>query len=119
MDQAIILAASLAIKSGSAMSNMFKDMINDKEDILVKVENCVYEDNLGILGWYGNKRMIMGSREQMKHHDIKLPDMKKVRKYAGDSTEIIYLSVADGKRGFISGQDHRLDYHRTKNSGGI
>lgn len=94
LDQAIILAASLAIKSGSAMSNMFKDMINDKEDILVKVENCVYEDNLGILGWYGNKRMIMGSREQMKHHDIKLPDMKKVRKYAGDSTEIIYLSVA-------------------------
>ncbi len=94
LDQAIILAASLAIKSGSAMSNMFKDMINDKEDILVKVENCVYEDNLGILGWFGNKRMIMGSREQMKHHDIKLPDMKKVRKYAGDNTEIIYLSVA-------------------------
>lgn len=94
LDQAIILAASLAIKSGSAMSNMFKDMINDKDDILVKVENCVYEDNLGILGWYGTKRMIMGSREQMKHHDIKLPDMKKVRKYAGDSTEIIYLSVA-------------------------
>ncbi len=94
LDQAIILAASLAIKSNSAMSNMFKDMINDKEDILVKVENCVYEDNLGILGWFGNKRMIMGSREQMKHHDIKLPDMKKVRKYANDSTEIIYLSVA-------------------------
>lgn len=94
LDQAIILAASLAIKSNSAMSNMFKDMINDKDDILVKVENCVYEDNLGILGWFGNKRMIMGSREQMKHHDIKLPDMKKVRKYANDNTEIIYLSVA-------------------------
>ncbi|MCM1055651.1 MAG: hypothetical protein NC394_09035 [Bacteroides sp.] len=94
LDQAIILAASLAIKSGSAMSNMFKDMINDKEDILVKVENCVYEDNLGILGWYGNKRMIMGSREQMKHHDIKVPDMKKVKRYAKDTTEIIYLSVA-------------------------
>lgn len=94
LDQAIILAASLAIKSGSAMSNMFRDMINDKEDILVKVENCVYEDNLGILGWYGNKRMIMGSREQMKHHDIKVPDMKKVKKYAKDATETIYLSVA-------------------------
>lgn len=94
LDEAIILAASLAIKSGSAMSNMFKDMINDKEDILIKVENCVYEDNLGILGWYGNKRMIMGSREQMKHHDIKVPDMKKVKRYAKDVTETIYLSVA-------------------------
>ena len=93
LDQAIILAASLAIKSGSVMSNMFKDIINDKDDILVKVENCVYEDNMGVLGWYGNKRMIMGSREQMKHHDIKVPDMKKVNRYTSENTETIYLSV--------------------------
>ena len=93
LDQAIILAASLAIKSGSVMSGMFRDIINDKDDILVKVENCVYEDNMGVLGWYGNKRMIMGSREQMKHHDIKVPDMKKVNRYTGENTETIYLSV--------------------------
>lgn len=93
LDQAIILAASLAIQSGSVMSNMFKNMINDKEEILVKVENCVYEDNLGVLGWYGTRRMIMGSRDQMKRHDIKVPEMKKVNKYAKDYTETIYLSV--------------------------
>lgn len=93
LDQAIILAASLAIKSGSVMSPMFRNMINDKEDILVKVENCVYEDNLGVLGWYGNKRMMLGGREQMKRHDIKLPDMKKYNKYVTDSTETIFLSV--------------------------
>ena len=93
LDQAIILAASLAIKSGSVMSSMFKDIINDKDDILVKVENCVYEDNMGVLGWYGNKRMIMGSREQMKHHDIKVPDAKKVKRYTTENTETIYLSV--------------------------
>ncbi len=93
LDQAIILAASLAIKSGSVMSNMFRNMINDKDDILVKVENCVYEDNLGVLGWYGNKRMILGGKEQMKRHDIKLPDMRKYNKYVTDSTETIFLSV--------------------------
>lgn len=93
LDQAIILAASLAIKSGSVMSNMFKNMINDKEEILVKVENCVYEDNLGVLGWYGNKRMMMGGRELMKRHDVKLPDMKKYSKYVTDSTDTIFLSV--------------------------
>lgn len=93
LDQAIILAASLAIQSGSVMSNMFKNMINDKEEILVKVENCVYEDNLGVLGWYGTRRMIMGSRDQMKRHDIKVPEMKKINKYAKDYTETIYLSV--------------------------
>ncbi len=94
LDQAIILAASLAIKSGSMMSEMFRDMINDKDDILVKVDNCVYEDNMGVLGWFGNKRMIMGSRDQMKHHDIKVPDQEKLTKYMGENTEAIYLSVA-------------------------
>lgn len=93
LDQAIILAASLAIQSGSVMSNMFKNMINDKENILVKVENCVYEDNLGVLGWYGTRRMIMGSRDQMKRHDIKVPEMKKVNRFTKDNTETIYLSV--------------------------
>ena len=93
LDQAIILAASLAIKSGSVMSGMFRDIINDKDDILVKVDNCVYEDNMGVLGWYGNKRMIMGNREQMKHHDIQVPDAKKVKRYTTDNTETIYLSV--------------------------
>lgn len=93
LDQAIILAASLAIKSGSIMSSMFRDMINDKEDILVKIENMVYEDNMGILGWYGSRRIIMGSREQMKHHDIKVPDMHKVNKIAGENTETVYMSL--------------------------
>ncbi len=93
LDQAIILAASLAIKSGSVLSNMFRDMINDKEEILAKIDNCVYEDNMGVLGWFGNKRMIMGNREQMKHHDIKIPDMKKVRKYTNENTDTLYLAV--------------------------
>lgn len=93
LDQAIILAASLAIKSGSVLSHMFRDMINDKEEILAKIDNCVYEDNMGILGWFGNKRMIMGNREQMKHHDIKIPDMEKVRKYSTDTNDTLYLAV--------------------------
>ena len=93
IDQAIILAASLAIKSGSVMSNMFENMINSKDDILVPIENCVYEDNMGVMGWYGTKRLILGNREQMKHHDIKVPDMNKTRKYRSDNTDLVYLAV--------------------------
>ncbi len=93
LDQAIILAASLAIKSGSVMSNMFENMINRKEELLVPVENCVYEDNMGVMGWYGTKRLILGNREQMKHHDIKVPDLNKTRKYRTENTEFVYLAV--------------------------
>lgn len=93
LDQAIILAASLAIKSGSVMSHMFDNMINHKSELLAKIDNCVYEDDMGVMGWYGNKRLMLGSRDQMKHHDIKVPDVKKTKRYRTENTEIVYLAV--------------------------
>ena len=98
VDQAIILAGSLAIQSGSVLSKAFHDTVADRDDLLVKVENCVYEDNMGVLGWYGNKRLIMGNREHMLHHDIRIPEIAQVNKQLGigkqSSGEVLYLAVA-------------------------
>lgn len=92
LDQAIILAASLAIKSGSILSRLFYGMIAEKEELLVNVESCVYEDNMGVMGWYENKRLIMGNREHMKHHSIKVPEMSAIAKYCRGS-DAVYLAV--------------------------
>ena len=99
LEQAIILAGSLAIQSGSVLSKAFQDTMADRDDLLVKVENCVYEDNMGVLGWYGNKRLIMGNREHMLHHDIRIPEMAQVNKQLGidknkSTGEVLYLAVA-------------------------
>lgn len=93
IDEAILLAASLAIHSDSIMSYMFYDVIGGDKGLLSKVENCIYEDNLGISGWIGSRRMMLGNRDQMKNHHIEVPDAKKERKYCGDSSEIVYLAV--------------------------
>lgn len=99
VDQAIILAGSLAIQSGSVLSKAFHDTVADRDDLLVKVENCVFEDNMGVLGWYGNKRLIMGNREHMLHHDIRIPEIAQVNKQLGinekkSNGEVLYLAVA-------------------------
>lgn len=93
IDEAILLAASLAIHSNSIMSSMFYDVIGGDKSLLSKVENCIYEDNMGISGWIGSRRMMLGNREQMKSHHIEIPDRKKVRKYCSDSSEVVYLAV--------------------------
>ena len=93
LDQAIILAASLAIKSGSVMSGLFFDMIGGNKDMIADIDGCVYEDNMGVMGWYGAKRIIMGSREHMKHHSIKIPEMSAIAKYSRNGSDSVYLAV--------------------------
>lgn len=93
IDEAIITAASLAIKSGSILTYMFYDMIAGKDELLYKVDNCIYEVNMGISGWIGSKRIMLGNRDQMKHHGIKVPDIKKERKYCSENGDVVYLAV--------------------------
>ena len=94
IDDAIITAASLAIKSGSVLTSMFYDMIAGKSELLYDIDNCIYEVNMGISGWMGNKRVMLGNRDQMKHHDIKIPDLKKEQQYTSKFGDVIYLAVA-------------------------
>lgn len=93
LDQAIILAASLAIKSGSILSRLFYEMVGGKEELIEDIDSCVYEDNMGVMGWYGNKRLIMGNREHMKHHSIKVPEMSAITKYCRNGSDAVYLAV--------------------------
>ncbi|MCM1333716.1 MAG: hypothetical protein NC084_06950 [Bacteroides sp.] len=93
LDQAIILAASLSIKTGSIFSRLFFEMIGGKEELLEEIEGCVCEDNMGVLGWYGNKRLIMGNREHMKHHSIKVPELSAIAKYCRNGSDAVYLAV--------------------------
>lgn len=100
LDQAIILAASLAIKSGSILSRLFFEMINRNTDLIEEIEDCVYEDNMGVMGWYGTRRVFMGNREHMKHHSIKVPEMSAIAKYCRNGSDAVYLAV-DGELSIV------------------
>lgn len=93
LDQAIILAASLAVKCNSILSRLFFEMIGGKKEMLADIDGVVFEDNMGVMGWYGNKRLIMGNREHMKHHSIKVPELNAIAKYSRGGSEAVYLAV--------------------------
>ncbi|MDR2559720.1 MAG: hypothetical protein LBC86_09315 [Oscillospiraceae bacterium] len=93
IDGALITAASLAIKSGSILTPMFYDVVAGKSDMLYAIDNCIYEVNMGISGWMGNKRVMLGNRDQMKHHGIKVPDYKKEQQYTKKFGDVVYLAA--------------------------
>ena len=104
IDEAILIAASIAIQSDSAMSYLFYDVTMGDKELLRKVDNCIYEDNCGITGWIKSDRVMLGGRQLMEMHDIEVPDHK------GDE-EI--LKLADPVYLSIGGEIVAIFYIRT------
>ena len=94
VDEAILMAASLAIHTDGILSYPFYDMTLGNKDLLKKVDNCIYEDNCGVTGWIGTKRVMLGGRALMETHSIDLPNKKNERKYCPEGLEPVYLAVS-------------------------
>lgn len=94
IDEAIIYAASLAVSTDSILADPLFNMLNYKPALLKKVSNCVYESGLGVSGWIGSRRILLGSRDHMKSHGITVPDGKKESALNKKHDEVVYLAVA-------------------------
>lgn len=93
IDEAIIYAASLAVASDSVLSDALFHILNYKEELLRPVSGCVYENNLGVMGWIERRRVLLGTRAHMKAHEITVPNTKKEAIANKNNDEVIYLAV--------------------------
>ena len=64
--------------------------------ILPKVEAPVYEDGMGISGWVSGKRILVGNKALMEHHEIRLPNYNFEDEAAEKGLSAVYLST-EGK----------------------
>ena len=95
VDETLIYAISLAKNMNSILAPTLLDMLDGNWDMLCDVENCSYEDGLGICGWIDNKRVLMGNRELMEAHNIEnLPTKSKESELVGSKKDGIYISVS-------------------------
>ena len=94
IEEGILIAASLSCHAGSVLKSTFYKMLKGNIEMLYPVESYLYEDTLGLSGWIGNKRVLLGTRELMKNHSIEgLPSAAKEADYANGNT-VLYLSVS-------------------------
>ncbi len=93
IDDAIIYAASLAVSADSVLADAFFNMLNYKSALLKQVSNCVYESNLGVMGWIGSRRVLLGNRDHMKSHGVAVPEAKKEAAVNKNHDEVVYLAV--------------------------
>ena len=95
IDKAILYAASVLIQSCDTMSHVFMNVIQGKTEMLYDVDGVEYETGRGFSFWIGSTRMLLGTRDLMRAHEIELPSRDYENRYTKTSTrDAVYLAVS-------------------------
>lgn len=94
IDLAILYAASVLIKGCATLRDIFLAVIQGKSDMLYKVESLTVEPGRGFTAWVQNSRVVIGTREMLRRHDIDPPDIEVEMKYLQGGRLPVYLAVS-------------------------
>lgn len=94
IDEAIMDAAAVSIAEGGPLAAVFRRIITDRVDILQPVDSLVYEQDMGVSGWVGGRRVLVGNRRLLQNHGVDVPSNAYEERYAVDGRKLVYLSTA-------------------------
>ncbi len=93
IDRSIQDIAAVMIADGGPLAPEFRRIVEDKLAILPAVEAPVYEDGMGISGWVSGKRVLVGNKALMEHHEIHIPNYNFEEEAAEKGFSAVYLST--------------------------
>ena len=96
IDDAIIYAAAVIIKTKSPLAHVFDDVIIGKQSILPKVDSVQYEKQMGTSAWVYHKKVLVGNRNLLINHGVNVPKISFEQKYTRRNRKALYLAI-DGK----------------------
>lgn len=94
IDDVLLYAAALVIKSGGPLRECFEQVVDGRQDILPPVKELVYEDKLGIAARIHNQPVLLGNRNLLVHHNIEVPEKSLEERYSHNGRKVMYLAVA-------------------------
>ena len=94
IDEAILTAASLAVRAGGPLSMIFRRIIENKDELLYEVDSLVYEQGMGLSGWVEGRRVFVGNGRLLQNHGVDVPSVDYEARYAKDGRRLVYLSIA-------------------------
>jgi len=61
---------------------------------LQPVDTLVYEQDMGMSGWVGGRRVLIGNRRLLENHGVDVPSRDYEQRYVTGDRQIVYLSIA-------------------------
>ena len=95
IDRAILYAASVLNETHGALRGLFRQIIEDRTDILFPVKDLEQHRGLGFSGWCDNSRILIGTRRYLEKEGVSLPDEEYEAQHSKNGElQILYLAVS-------------------------
>ncbi|MDD4546168.1 MAG: hypothetical protein PHR24_02590 [Oscillospiraceae bacterium] len=93
IDEAILDAAAVSIAAGGPLSSVFRRVVQNRTEILKEVDTLVYEHEMGMSGWVGGRRVLIGNRRLLENHGVDVPSRDYEARYTKNGRQVVYLST--------------------------
>lgn len=93
IDEALLDAAAVSISAGGPLAGVFRRVIENKTEILPAVDSLVYEQDMGLSGWVGGRRVLVGNRRLLENHGVDVPSRDYENRYTKGDRQLVYLST--------------------------
>ncbi len=94
LKDALQAGAAIMYAVNGTMIHIFENIVQCSKDNLPRVDNVIYEDGKGLVGWIKDQRVLIGNRELLKAHNIEPPDEETEARHRRRGDDIIYISVS-------------------------
>ena len=95
IDRAILYAASVLNESHGTLKGLFRQIVEERTDILFPVKDLEQHHGLGFSAWCDNNRILIGTRRYLEQEGVPLPDEEYEMQHSKNGElQIFYLAVS-------------------------
>lgn len=95
-DEAILDTAALTVASNGPLGELFKRVVLGRTELLPEADTLVYEDKLGLSAWLRNRRVLVGSEDLLRNHNVEVPEKSTYSALLHDGRYPLFLAI-EGK----------------------
>ena len=94
LKDALQAGAAIMYAVNGTMIHVFENIVQCSKENLPRVDNVIYEDGKGLVGWISEQRILIGNRALLKAHNVEPPDQEIEDKYLARGEDVMYISVS-------------------------
>ncbi len=94
VEESLLSAAVILKEANSPLYTAFEKMLEENAHNLPKVESVMYEDKLGLVGWVGGERILIGNRKLLDRYHIYIEDAADETRYKNNSKDVTYIACS-------------------------
>ena len=95
IDRAILYAASVLNESHGTLKGLFRQIVEERTDILFPVKDLEQHHGLGFSAWCDNNHILIGTRRYLEQEGVPLPDEEYEMQHSKNGElQILYLAVS-------------------------